>query len=92
MSEYLDANDTDRARTGNDKECTRSLTTRTLGMRAFRSISLFSPYLLGSRGSDQLQHDAFHYFNLGSLRNLSVSLTGYRSNMIKVPTKVFICP
>ncbi|HGU1573090.1 TPA: fimbrial biogenesis outer membrane usher protein, partial [Escherichia coli] len=79
MSEYLDANDTDRARTGNDKE----MYTVTYNQN-FRDARV-SVYLNYSHHTywdreDQTNYNMMlsHYFNLGSLRNLSVSLTGYR--------------
>ncbi|RZN39510.1 fimbrial biogenesis outer membrane usher protein [Escherichia sp. E2593] len=79
MSEYLDANNADRARTGNDKE----MYTVTYNQN-FRDARV-SVYLNYSHHTywdreDQTNYNMMlsHYFNMGSIRNMSVSLTGYR--------------
>lgn len=79
MSEYLDANDDDRARTGNDKEM-YTVTYNQNFTDARVSVYLnYSHHTYWDR-QDQTNYNMMlsHYFNLGSLRNLSVSLTGYR--------------
>ncbi len=79
MSEYLDANDDDRARTGNDKEM-YTVTYNQNFTDARVSVYLnYSHHTYWDR-RDQTNYNMMlsHYFNLGSLRNLSVSLTGYR--------------
>ncbi|HFK9066726.1 TPA: outer membrane usher protein, partial [Escherichia coli] len=79
MSEYLDANDADRARTGNDKEM-YTVTYNQNFTDARVSVYLnYSHHTYWDR-QDQTNYNMMlsHYFNLGSLRNLSVSLTGYR--------------
>lgn len=79
MSEYQDANNADRARTGNDKE----MYTVTYNQN-FRDARV-SVYLNYSHHTywdreDQTNYNMMlsHYFNMGSIRNMSVSLTGYR--------------
>ncbi|STE49805.1 export usher protein [Escherichia coli] len=79
MSEYLDASDSEMVRTGNDKE----MYTATYNQN-FRDAGV-SVYLNYTRHTywdreEQTNYNIMlsHYFNMGSIRNMSVSLTGYR--------------
>lgn len=79
MSEYLDANDSNMVRSGNDKE----MYTATYNQN-FRDIGV-SVYLNYTRHTywdreEQTNYNVMlsHYFNMGGIRNMSISLTGYR--------------
>ncbi|WDB45350.1 fimbrial biogenesis outer membrane usher protein [Escherichia albertii] len=79
MSEYLDANNADYARTGNDKE----MYTVTYNQN-FANAGV-SVYLNYSRRTywdrpEQTNYNVMfsHYFSVGNIRNMSLSLTGYR--------------
>ncbi len=79
MSEYLDASDSEMVRTGNDKE----MYTATYNQN-FRDAGV-SVYLNYTRHTywdrdEQTNYNVMlsHYFNLGSIRNMSISMTGYR--------------
>ncbi|HAO9129025.1 TPA: fimbrial biogenesis outer membrane usher protein [Escherichia coli] len=79
MSEYLDASDSEMVRTGNDKE----MYTATYNQN-FRDAGV-SVYLNYTRHTywdrdEQTNYNIMlsHYFNLGSIRNMSISMTGYR--------------
>lgn len=79
MSEYLDASDSEMVRTGNDKE-----TYTATYNQNFRDAGV-SVYLNYTRHTywdreEQTNYNIMlsHYFNMGSIRNMSVSLTGYR--------------
>ena len=79
MSEYLDASDSEMVRTGNDKE----MYTATYNQN-FRDIGV-SVYLNYTRHTywdreEQTNYNVMlsHYFNMGGIRNMSISLTGYR--------------
>ncbi|EEX2832973.1 fimbrial biogenesis outer membrane usher protein [Escherichia albertii] len=79
MSEYLDANDSDMVRSGNDKE----MYTVTYNQN-FRDagVSVYFNYTHRTYWDrpEQTNYNVMlsHYFNMGSIRNMSVSLTGYR--------------
>lgn len=79
MSEYLDAGDSEMVHTGNDKE----MYTATYNQN-FRDAGV-SVYLNYTRHTywdrdEQTNYNVMlsHYFNLGSIRNMSISMTGYR--------------
>lgn len=79
MSEYLDANDSAMVRSGNDKE----MYTATYNQN-FRDAGV-SVYLNYTRHTywdreEQTNYNVMlsHYFNMGGIRNMSISLTGYR--------------
>lgn len=79
MSEYLDASDSGMVRTGNDKE----MYTATYNQN-FRDAGV-SVYLNYTRHTywdreEQTNYNIMlsHYFNMGSIRNVSISMTGYR--------------
>lgn len=79
MSEYLDANDSVMVRSGNDKE----MYTATYNQN-FRDAGV-SVYLNYTRHTywdreEQTNYNVMlsHYFNMGGIRNMSISLTGYR--------------
>nr|HBE5490392.1 fimbria/pilus outer membrane usher protein [Escherichia coli] len=79
MSEYLDAKDADMVRSGNDKE----MYTVTYNQN-FRdaAVSVYLNYTHRTYWDrpEQTNYNVMmsHYFNMGSIRNMSVSLTGYR--------------
>lgn len=79
MSEYLDARDADRVRSGNDKE----MYTVTYNQN-FRdaAVSVYLNYTHRTYWDrpEQTNYNVMlsHYFNMGSIRNMSISLTGYR--------------
>ncbi|XNM47530.1 hypothetical protein ACLK17_14450 [Escherichia coli] len=87
MSEYLDASDSGMVRTGNDKEMYTATCSQNFRDAGVGLSHLYPPYLLGSRGASKLQHRAPHYFNMGSIRNVSISMTGYRYEYDNRPTK-----
>lgn len=79
MSEYLDANQSDMARTGNDKE----MYTITYNQNfAAAGVSIYLNYSHRTYWDrpEQTNYNLMfsHYFNMGSIRNMSISVTGYR--------------
>ncbi len=56
-------------------------------MRVFGLSQLYPPYLLGSRGADKLNIMLSHYFNMGSIRNVSISRLATVTSMTTRPTK-----
>lgn len=79
MSEYLDANQSDMARTGNDKE----MYTITYNQNfAAAGVSIYLNYSHRTYWDrpEQTNYNLMfsHYFNMGSIRNVSISVTGYR--------------
>ncbi|EKR5200192.1 TPA: fimbrial biogenesis outer membrane usher protein [Escherichia coli] len=79
MSEYLDAKDADMVHSGNDKE----MYTVTYNQN-FRdaAVSVYLNYTHRTYWDrpEQTNYNVMmsHYFNMGSIRNMSVSLTSYR--------------
>lgn len=79
MSEYLDANDSDMARTGNDKEMytvTYNQNFRDAGVSVYLNYSRHTYWDRPEQTNYNLMLS--HYFNIGRIRNMSLSLTGYR--------------
>lgn len=79
MSEYLDANQSDMARTGNDKEM-YTITYNQNFAAAGVSIYLNYSHRTYWNRPEQTNYNLMfsHYFNMGSIRNMSISVTGYR--------------
>lgn len=79
MSEYLDANQSDMARTGNDKEMytiTYSQNFAAAGVSIYLNYSHRTYWDRPEQTNYNLMFS--HYFNMGSIRNMSISVTGYR--------------
>ena len=79
MSEYLDASQSDMARTGNDKEMytiTYNQNFAAAGVSVYLNYSHRTYWDRPEQTNYNLMFS--HYFNMGSIRNMSISVTGYR--------------
>lgn len=79
MSEYLDVSDSEMVRTGNDKEMYIVIYNQNFRDAGVSVYFNYIRYIYWDR-EEQINYNImfFYYFNMGSIRNMSVFLIGYR--------------